>query len=272
MKQCSMIFLLLIGVGLAASAQQSIAPYSLSLSYYKTTNLIFPYAIQSVDRGSAGVLAQKARGVENILQLKAASKNFAATNVTVVTADGAFYSFLVNYAADPAILSISFAKDSLLSNINQPNALLYNQPVNAAELAATAQHVLRLPRHYRKQVKTQAIKLSLTGIYINIQTLWFKLELYNQSRVPFHPDYIRFFVQDRKRSKRTAIQETERTPLYHTAVPPLLYEKPFATAVAFTPFTIPKTQRLIIEVGERTGGRQLLLNVSARALLRANVF
>jgi hypothetical protein len=151
-------------------------------------------------------------------------------------------------------------------------ALLQNLPLNEADLAATAQHVLRLPRHYQKQVKTQAIKLSLTGIYINGQALWFKLGLYNQSHVPFHPDYIRFFVQDRKQSRRTAIQETERTPLYHTMAAPILYEKPFSMAVAFTPFTIPKTQRLIIQVGERTGGRQLVLNVSAKALLRANVF
>jgi hypothetical protein len=62
-----------------ANAQQSsgvqvktIEPYKLNIGYSKTTNIIFPHAIISVDRGSKDVLAQKAKGVENILQVKAA--------------------------------------------------------------------------------------------------------------------------------------------------------------------------------------------------------
>ena len=69
---------------------KSIAPYRIEIGYVKTSNLIFPSAIKSVDRGSSWVLAQKAPGVENILQIKAAQPNFKETNVTVVTADGHF--------------------------------------------------------------------------------------------------------------------------------------------------------------------------------------
>ena len=53
-----------------------IKPYPLTIAVNKTTNLIFPYAIKSVDRGSADVLAQKAKGVENILLVKAVGKIF----------------------------------------------------------------------------------------------------------------------------------------------------------------------------------------------------
>ena len=35
-----------------------IDPYHLFITYYKTTNLVFPYAIKSVDRGSQDILAQ----------------------------------------------------------------------------------------------------------------------------------------------------------------------------------------------------------------------
>ena len=53
-----------------------IEPQHLAISFYKTTNLIFPFAIKSVDRGSKDVLVQIAKGVENILQVKAAKSNF----------------------------------------------------------------------------------------------------------------------------------------------------------------------------------------------------
>ena len=55
---------------------KSITPYRISISYEKTSNVILPFAIKSVDIGSAAVLAQKAQGVENILQLKAGEQNF----------------------------------------------------------------------------------------------------------------------------------------------------------------------------------------------------
>src|SRR4051812_19268921 len=86
---------------------KSITPYKVSISYDKTSNLIFPFAIKSVDIGSAAVLAQKAQGVENILQLKAGEQYFKETNVTVITVDGHFYSFIVNFNAEPSILNFS---------------------------------------------------------------------------------------------------------------------------------------------------------------------
>jgi len=56
--------------------------------FLKTTNIIFPYSIVSVDIGSRDVLAQKAKGVENILQIKAARDSFPQTNISIITADG----------------------------------------------------------------------------------------------------------------------------------------------------------------------------------------
>lgn len=53
-----------------------IKPYHLAVTYNKTTNLVFPYAIKSVDRGSKDILVQKAKDVENILQVKAGQKRF----------------------------------------------------------------------------------------------------------------------------------------------------------------------------------------------------
>ncbi len=107
------IFLFLSGISsFSQNANQvnttSIEPYPLAIAYDKTTNLVFPYAIKSVDRGSQSVLAQKAKGVENILQIKAGRKGFEETNLTVITAEGKLYCFLLNYAPQPPVLNLSF--------------------------------------------------------------------------------------------------------------------------------------------------------------------
>src|SRR5687768_2136525 len=93
------------GQSLAESAAITILKsYPMGITYAKTTNLIFPYAIKSVDRGSPDVLAQMAKGVDNILLVKAGSKNFPETNLTVITTDGKLYSFLVGYTSQPPFL------------------------------------------------------------------------------------------------------------------------------------------------------------------------
>lgn len=47
---------------------------NVQIAYSKTTSIVFPYAIKSIDKGSPDILMQKAKGVENILLLKAAKR------------------------------------------------------------------------------------------------------------------------------------------------------------------------------------------------------
>jgi len=53
-----------------------IAPYALEVTFNKTVHVIFPSAIRYVDLGSIDLLAAKADGLENVLRVKAAAKNF----------------------------------------------------------------------------------------------------------------------------------------------------------------------------------------------------
>ena len=70
----------------------------LNITYNKTTNLIFPYSVQSIDRGSKDILVQQPKGTENVVQVKADKPNFIQTNLSIITIDGQLYSFTVDYA------------------------------------------------------------------------------------------------------------------------------------------------------------------------------
>ncbi|MBR1644037.1 MAG: DUF4138 domain-containing protein, partial [Bacteroidales bacterium] len=55
-----------------------------------------------VDLGSANIIAGKADGAENVIRVKAAKRGFKGeTNMSVITEDGAYYSFNVKYAREP---------------------------------------------------------------------------------------------------------------------------------------------------------------------------
>ncbi len=48
-----------------------IGSYRMTVGFQKTTHLIFPYAVSYVDLGNGGIIADKARGAENIVKVKA---------------------------------------------------------------------------------------------------------------------------------------------------------------------------------------------------------
>lgn len=113
----------------------AIEPYPLELAVRKTTHLVFPYPIISVDRGSGDILARKAKGTDNILQVKAARTDFAQTSLTVITADGKLYGFLADYQPEPSQLSIEFAGEDIT------RAALSSERANQATARQLAQMV-----------------------------------------------------------------------------------------------------------------------------------
>jgi conjugative transposon TraN protein len=271
------LFLLAFQVKIAAQSAnaiptKSITPYPIAVSYNKTSNLIFPYAIKSVDRGSASVLAQKAKGVDNILQVKAGKQDFHQTNLTVVTTDGQLYSFLVDYTNEPSVLNFSFPKDSDgTESTGKDKAVVSGTPLNEAAFKTITEEVCQQKRFLHIRSREQKIRLSLESIWLANKVMWLALQLQNKSLIDYKPDYILFFVRDKKRGKRTAIQEAEITPLYGNADSAVAGEQSQKVVFAFRPFTIPKTQELVIQVEEQNGGRSLVLPVSHRVLLKARL-
>lgn len=103
-----------------------IPPYALEVTFSKTVHVIFPSAIRYVDLGSPDLLAAKADGTDNVLRVKAALRDFSReSNLSVITEDGAYYSFNVKYADEPVKLSVEmtdFLHDG--EAVNRPNNAL----------------------------------------------------------------------------------------------------------------------------------------------------
>lgn len=112
----------------------------------------------------------------------------------------------------------------------------------------------------------------VNGIYIKDDILFFHLVMSNLSAIGYDIDFIRFYIVDRKKSKRTAVQELDLKPLFTAgktdAVP--AYGKGSAVFV-FNKFTIPDGKDFVIQVGEKNGGRHLRLKLGNRKIVRAKM-
>ncbi len=244
-----------------------IEPYPLWVTFNKTTNLIFPYAIKSVDRGSRDVLAQKAKGVENILLVKAGRETFAETNLSVITSDGKLYSFLLRYTSNPSLLNISFIKDNVIQN----TASLPESESNEAQINQIAEKVAKENRSLGSpKDKQNEMALHLNGLYIRNNVFYFQLKLHNRSNIPYDIEMLRFLIRDDQKAKRTASQDIELTPLYLYGDTSSVKEGSKHILVVSVPkFTIPNRKRLLIQLMEGNGGRHLELKVRNRTIVKA---
>lgn len=247
-----------------------IEPFRLQVGYGKTTHLVFPLPVISIDRGSAGILAQKATGVDNILKVKADQKDFEETNLSVITSDGKLYSFLVCYSAHPAYLNVnldSAVGQALLNPVKQKVV----GPLNEALLAYYTKQALGAEQNVFG-VRTRSAKASfqLEGIYVKESVLFLRLRLRNGSAINYDIDQLRVFVRDKRRSKRTAIQEREIEPLFTDGgVPTIRATSTQVVVLAIAAFAIPKEKYMAVEITDKGGGRNLTLKVKSGHLLKA---
>jgi conjugative transposon TraN protein len=266
------LFVFLLGNFSHSFSQTIIESFPVSICSNKTTNLIFSYPIKSVDRGSGDVLAQKANGVENVLQVKAAKENFQSTNLSVITTDGKFFSFVLIYDKNPAALNISFVKDSILTSkiASGDQVQLTAEKSNDLIADRDASIMLKQKHFLHRGIFSDGMKLTIHGIYIKDNALWFVFEAENYSYLDYHAEYLRCFIEDKKKSARSAIQETELQLLSPASIwqtVPGKNKKQFV--IAFSPFTFSKDKKMIVQMSEKNGGRMLKLTVSHKVILRA---
>lgn len=245
---------------------KKIESVQVSVTFFKTTNIIFPYAIISVDIGSGDVLAQKAKGVANILQIKAAKEGFPQTNISVITADGKFTSFLVDFSEQPAVLNLS-----LTDPANQQTSCILSGSVNEQQMA----HYASVATHSKEIIRgvkdnSFGIGIRLDGLFIHDDLMFLRFNITNETDINYDIDQFRLFIRDQKKAKRTARQETEMLPLFvYNNTNKIAGQSANTVVLAVKKFTIPDKKYLAVQLMEQNGGRHLKLHVKNKKIIKA---
>jgi conjugative transposon TraN protein len=263
------------------SDANKMASFPLFVSDQKTTHLVFPFPVTYVDLGSSGIIAAKATGAENIVRVKAAKVQFSETNMTVLTSDGKLYSFLVNYARDPKVLSLNLAantgggraeRPAASSSPERPSgaAILSNSPIAQGNLDEYSQQVLSKKKSVANESANQ-LTLKAGQVGYREETLFFPLHMTNKSNVTYDIDFIKFYIQDKQVAKRTAEQAIELQPIYvYNSTNKKIESKNTVDQVfIFKKFTIPDKKQLVVELYEKGGGRNIKVKMSNDNLLNA---
>lgn len=263
-------------IGILALSLSGFAQYnpvqeanSLQISYAKTTSIVFPYAVKSVDRGSQDVLVQKAKGVENILLVKAGKRDFTQTNLTVVTTDGKIYGFILNFDELCPTLNLVAGRAST----DHKDALFASENENQKKIAQYALSALTKKKKVGGlKVKQFDMELKVNGLFIHQDVMYLRVVLGNSSRINYDVEQLRFFIRDQKKTSRTASQEIEIQPLFITSnLAKIPDESEIAAVFAFPKFTIPEKKYFALQLMEKEGGRHLELDVKNSNLRKVEV-
>ena len=213
--------------------------------------------------------------------MKAAKRGFKGeTNMSVITEDGAYYSFNVKYAREPRILNVEmtdFIHDG--EAVNRPNN---SMNIYLKELGSESPVLVRLVmksiwKENKRRVKhigskSFGIQFLLKSIYTHNSLLYFHTEIKNSSNVPFDVDYITWKIVDKKVAKRTAIQEQVIQPLRtQNFVLNVAGNSNERTVWTMDKFTLPDDKCLVVELAEKNGGRHQSFTIENTDLVRARV-
>lgn len=252
-------------------------------SYDMTTHIVFPNEISYVDLGSPDIISEKAEKVGNVLKVKANKKNFAGTNMTVITSDGKYFAFMVYYADIPNALNIKLSSNDFSSvsrkvflgtyDSTSSFALFDEVKMNEGEMNKYAYEIVKKKRHLNHLGQEKYdMKVNIKNIYVKDNVLFFSFYFKNSSEVNYDIDFVKFYIRDAEIAKRTAQQELEVTPLYS-------FDPDNANSITgksknnkvycFQRFTIPDKKIFTVEIFEKNGGRKFSFDISNKDIIEA---
>ena len=273
MKQLIILFInLLVFTQLRAqntsfSQASIIQSYPLEITLHKTTLLIFPSAVQSADRGAEYILAEKVKGAENVLKVKAAAKDFEPSNLQVITADGNVYTFNLSYADQPPAFTVDLGSKGTETKVSFEGVSLNNR-----ELTINAQIVAALEPFFKQgRYSKYGTEFYLQGIHIKNDVLFLSYHLKNYTGIRLDEGSLRFFVRDKKKPKRTAIQDREVIPLLlsHKGKPEDASGQ--TIVAAFAKFSIAEDKYFAAEFMEQGGDRNPSSRLDQKVLFKSRV-
>ncbi|MES2006365.1 MAG: DUF4138 domain-containing protein [Bacteroidota bacterium] len=249
------VVLALVFVCVKTNAQPADTIRKLAVSNNRTTSVVFPSSIVSIDRGSERIMVQKS--MTNILKVKADSVFADTTSLTVITADGRLYAFLVHYENAPANLTINLSR---YGNVSHDTSLV--TLANRVLLSKSSLHGIRCSEG--------SVRLSVLGIYTTGEQVLCKLKIENTSSLSFEIGGLQVYSKDIQTGKRRSSQERLVEPLLSFKPQTIVRQKSSQVVVIILPKpALNDSKSLRIDLGEKDGERNLSLAVNNRYLLNA---
>lgn len=254
-------------VALLLSVLQANAQIEIPVSTEMFVQLVFKSPIQSVKSGNPEKLLTEY--TDNSLTLQAIFDDFR-TNISVKTADGLYYSYIVKGTEEKKIklfYQIATQQAVNLTTTEVPTETTTSEKKNSIEKAVSNQDVAEKLYDQKGFIRSRniadykRISLKVKGIYVSQNKLYFLMEFSNDSNIGYRVERIRFATMPIDKSKkRIQSDEREYEPLFfYNHISEIKEKATISTVAVFNKFTLNDNKNLEITLIENEGERTVRL-------------
>lgn len=270
MKQIILTVLLVLGVTAQAQNEKAI---TLEINTEMFVQVVFKSPIQNFKVGMPNLVEAQSNG--NTLTVQALDAELK-TNLTVGTADGMFYSFILKgTTAIPQLFfeisktqALNFEGGAISENVSRKERRQVEESQKSVDEKVLEQKgyiTSRNTAEYRK------IILSLKGIYINSGKLYFLMEIDNKSNIKYDINSLDFITSAKKKSKKQVEAEEQRFEqlYFYQELTDIAPKGKVKFVAVFEKFTLNSDKEMEITLSEKGGERVVRLSVSSETIANA---
>lgn len=201
------------------------------------------------------------------------------SNLLVVSADGSVFSYLVQYKEELDQLNyfvsttdtIGHEKPRAPENPVKNNELVKVEEKRSQYEKISSYLVNRNQKIGRLKKRKYDIVLSLENIVFNKEELYFVIQIKNNSSLNYDLNYLKLGIETRRGGKRKSSQTIYPEPVLKYGLPAKVKEGETGKFVyVLSKFSLGEDRRVILELNEKNGGRNIKLKVPHKYINNPN--
>jgi hypothetical protein len=245
----------------------------------KTVALFFPKPIRQSIVGKSHFVFSYNKEIAQYFGLLQGTSG-VESNLLAVTTNGQVYSFILKYADTLQKLNYFISEQESIGN-EKPNSEVLNsrkKVVAKADTLVRNKSVMyettsvKLMANSKKKIirsiRKHQIKLSLKSINYKDNVLYFSMEIENKSVIDYDVNFLRFFIFNSNNGlKKKSSQAISKKPIFTYLLPNKIKGKTKSEfIIVFSKFTIGNHKKMMIELNELYGERNLRFKVAGELI------
>ena len=244
----------------------------------KNVALFFPEPIRQGITGSDNFVFTYNREKEQYFGLLQA-KPGKNSNLLVVNKNGSIFSYIVSYKKQLSKLNYFIPLSSSIGN---------EKPIipDSIQVVSTEENIDNRTYYYQKfcsyllnsnqrvgriKKRTQGIVLTIENIVFDKEELYFVMRIENNSSMDYDLNFLNLSIETRQKGKRKSLQRLYQEPIYKHLLPSKIVEGKMVRLVYVMPkFSLSNERRVILELNEKGGERNIELKISHRYINNPN--
>lgn len=244
----------------------------------KTVSLFFPKPIRQGMVGKSHFVFSYNKEIAQYFGLLQSTPG-VESNLLAITANGQVYSFILKYAdtlqklnyfiseqesignekPSPNFLSTGEKTSSAIDTLTLDQFMIYKQ--TCSELLVNSKKKL-----IRSKRKNQ-IRLSVKNSVYKNNALYFSMEIENKSNIDYDVNFLGFFISNSDGLKKKSSQTISKEPIFTYLQPSKIKAKTKSKfMVVFSKFTIDNHKKMMVELNEANGERNIRLKIARRLI------